>query len=106
MVTLVVRFNLQDGKLEEFKGHAGEMIKRTKDEAGCLFYSFNYSTDGKKATCLESYKSAKDLLTHIGNVTEGGDESPLTKAQALIENLHVDCYCNSEAWEVLREPIK
>lgn len=43
-----------------------EFVKRTRTEAGCLYYGWSLS--GDKLTCEETYVDAAAVLAHCANV--------------------------------------
>ncbi len=64
--TLVPYFEVENGKLDEFKGLTEKFVARTRNEKGCVFYAFSFS--GQAAHCREGYDDAESLLAHLDNV--------------------------------------
>jgi quinol monooxygenase YgiN len=61
-VTVIVRFDVKEGKLEQFKEVLGELITATRQEPGNLRYELNVSNDNTNVFWLvESWKDA-DIL--------------------------------------------
>ncbi|HUO15809.1 MAG TPA: putative quinol monooxygenase [Verrucomicrobiae bacterium] len=65
-VYLSVSLAIRDGKLEEFKTVAREMVDATRKEAGTLGYEWYLSSDGQRCQLLETYADADALLAHFG----------------------------------------
>jgi len=66
--TLVPYFQVQPGKLDDFKALGERMVERTRDEDGVLFYGFSFSDH--QAHCREGYRDAAGILAHLENVGE------------------------------------
>lgn len=66
--TLVPYFNVQDGKLDEFKALGEQMVEKTRSEEDVVFYGFSFS--GQRAHCREGYRGAAGVLAHLENVNE------------------------------------
>ena len=66
--TLVPYFVVQDGKLDEFKALGEQMVEKTREEDGVVFYGFSFS--GQQAHCREGYRDADGILAHLDNVGE------------------------------------
>ncbi|WP_088286328.1 putative quinol monooxygenase [Ideonella sp. A 288] len=64
--TLVPYFQVNDGKLDEFKALGVQFVARTKSEPGCVHYAFSF--DGSVAHCREGYDDAAAVLAHLDNV--------------------------------------
>jgi quinol monooxygenase YgiN len=64
--SLVPYFEVQEGKLDEFKALGKQFVERTRTEPGCVFYAFSFS--GQAAHCREGYDDAAALLAHLDNV--------------------------------------
>lgn len=65
-VSLHPYFQVQPGKLEEFKAGMHAMVERTRAEEKNLFYDF--TVRDHEVLCREAYTDAAGLLTHLGNV--------------------------------------
>lgn len=64
--SLVPYFEVDEGKLSEFKALGRKFVELTKNEPGCLFYAFSFN--GQIAHCREGYDDASALLAHLENV--------------------------------------
>ena len=64
--TLVPYFEVNAGKLDEFKALGPKFIERTRSEPGCVHYAFSFS--GQAAHCREGYDDAAAVLAHLDNV--------------------------------------
>ncbi len=64
--TLVPYFEVNEGKLAEFKALGPKFVERTRSEAGVVHYAFSFS--GSTAHCREGYVDAAAVLAHLENV--------------------------------------
>ncbi len=64
--TLVPYFEVQPGKLAEFKALGPKFVDKTRSENSCMHYAFSFS--GDTAHCREGYDDAAGLLAHLDNV--------------------------------------
>ena len=65
------RLKVRDGKLEEFKRQAAEMMRVTKEkDTGTLAYDWFLSEDGTTCEVHEAYVDADALVEHAMNVRE------------------------------------
>ncbi len=64
--TLVPYFQVQDGKLGEFRALCDRFVEKTKTEPGCVHYAFSF--DGHAVHCREGYDDAAAVLAHLDNV--------------------------------------
>jgi len=64
--TLVPYFEVEDGKLDEFKALGPQFVSKTRSEPGCLHYAFSFN--GNIAHCREGYADAEAVLAHLQNV--------------------------------------
>ena len=71
--SIVPYFKVHEGQLDAFKGLCEEFVKRTDNEAKCLYYGFCF--DGEQAHCREGYKDGEGLLAHLENVGDILDEA-------------------------------
>jgi len=65
-VTIHPYFQVQDGKIDEFKQLCQELVSKTATEPQCLYYGFSFH--GNQVHCREGYESAEGLLAHLSNV--------------------------------------
>lgn len=65
------RLKVRDGKLEEFKQQAAEMMRVTREKnTGTLAYDWFLSEDGTTCEVREAYVDADALVEHALNVRE------------------------------------
>lgn len=69
-IHIVVRFKIQEGKLEEFKQGASKCIEITSKEPGALVYDWFIDEEAMICTVVETYKDSEATLFHAGNVNE------------------------------------
>lgn len=99
MCTLVPYFNIQEGKLEEFKALGEQMVAVTKTESDCLFYGFTFN--GNRALCREGYTGANGVLAHLKNV-----DALLQQALAIASLDVFEIHGPADQVDQLREPLK
>jgi quinol monooxygenase YgiN len=62
---------VREGKLEEFKRQAAEMMRQTRDkDTGTLAYDWFVSNDGTECEVREAYVDADALVDHAFHVRE------------------------------------
>jgi quinol monooxygenase YgiN len=62
---------VREGKLEEFKRQAAEMMRQTRDkDTGTLAYDWSVSNDGTECEVREAYVDADALVDHAFHVRE------------------------------------
>ena len=66
-------FKVNAGQLEAFRSLCERFVKKTSDEAGCLYYDF--TLDGDQVDCREAYGNADGVLAHLKNVGTLLDEA-------------------------------
>lgn len=66
VVSLHPYFQVQPGRLEEFKVLMAAFVERTSKEKDVLYYEFTVS--GETVFCREGYAGAAGLLAHLENV--------------------------------------
>jgi quinol monooxygenase YgiN len=68
------RLKVSDGKLEEFKRQAAEMMRQTREkDTGTLAYDWFLSKDGTECEVREAYVNADALVDHGIHVREARD---------------------------------
>jgi quinol monooxygenase YgiN len=68
------RLKVRDGKLEEFKRQAAEMMRQTREkDTGTLAYDWFLSSDGTECEVREAYVDADAFIAHAFNVREARD---------------------------------
>jgi quinol monooxygenase YgiN len=66
--TLLVDFEIQPGKLEDFKRAAEALFAKTQEEPGTLRYEYFLSDDGTRNVNIEVFKDADAFVYHNRNV--------------------------------------
>lgn len=59
-------FRIPADKIEQTRASCQKFIEQTKEETGCLYYTFTFADDVMH--CREGYADADALLTHLGRV--------------------------------------
>jgi quinol monooxygenase YgiN len=59
-------FKVHADKLDEFKKLCAQMVEKSNQEPGCLFYGYTFNAD--QAHCREGYGDAEAVLAHLGNI--------------------------------------
>jgi len=95
---LVPYFEVNPGKLEEFKALGPKFIALTRKEAGVLYYAFSFS--GQAAHCREGYKDAAGLLAHLKNV-----DAVLKQALAISKITRLEVHGPAAELEKLKETL-
>jgi quinol monooxygenase YgiN len=68
------RLKVRDGRLEEFKRQAAEMMRQTREkDTGTLAYDWFLSKDGTECEVREAYVDADALVDHGFHVREARD---------------------------------
>ena len=68
------RLKVREGKLDEFKRQAAEMMRQTRDkDTGTLAYDWYLSNDGTECEVREAYVDADALVDHAFHVREARD---------------------------------
>lgn len=95
---LVPYFEVNDGKLEEFKALGPKFIALTRKEKGVLYYAFSFS--GQTAHCREGYRDADAVLAHLKNV-----DAPLKQALAISKLARLEVHGPASEVDKLRGPL-
>ena len=96
--TIVPYFNVQSGKLEEFKALCERFVEKTRAEPKCMYYGFSFA--GDVAFCREGYEDAEGVLAHLDNV------GPLLQeALQIAEITRLEVHGPEEELAKLREPL-
>lgn len=69
-VTLVVEFEIEPGRLADFRSAAEALIDRTDSEVGTLRYDWHISEDGGQCVNLELFDDAAAFLVHHRHVAD------------------------------------
>ena len=68
------RLKVREGKLEEFKQQAAEMMRLTREkDTGTLAYDWFLTSDGTECEVHEAYVNADALVDHAFHVREARD---------------------------------
>ena len=75
MFEVTAHVKIRDGRLEEFKRQAAEMMRQTKEkDTKTLRYDWFLSDDGTECEVREGYVDADGLLEHAHHVFEARDK--------------------------------
>jgi quinol monooxygenase YgiN len=97
-VSLAPYFEINPGKVEEFKAFGPKFIELTKKEKGVLYYGFSFS--GQAAHCREGYKDADALLAHLKNV-----DATLKEALTISKITRLEVHGPAAELEKLKTPL-
>ena len=68
------RLKVREGKLEEFKRQAAELMRQTREkDTGTLAYDWFLSNDGTECEVREAYVNADALVDHAFHVRDARD---------------------------------
>lgn len=96
--TIIPYFQVEEGKLSDFKEIISKMVEQTKTEPLCHYYSFYF--DGDSAFCREGYEGAEGLLAHIEKI------GPLLEqALAISEMTFLEIHGPADELAKLKEPL-
>lgn len=100
------RLKVREGKLEEFKRQAAEMMRQTREkDTGTLAYDWFLSKDGTQCEVREAYVDPDALVEHAFHVREARDAlfaesaydhrmvfygEPSPRLQELVDKIGVD----------------
>ncbi len=96
--TIVPYFEVQSGKLEDFKVLCKRFVEKTNEEPKCLYYGFSF--DGNQVHCREGYEDAEGVLSHLENVG-----SILEEALKISDLTRLEIHGPEEELAKLREPL-
>lgn len=96
--TLVPYFQVQPGKLDEFKALGEQMVERTQGEDAVAFYGFSFADH--VAHCREGYRNAAGILAHLENV-----DALLQQALGISSLERLEVHAPAAEIEKLREPL-
>ena len=96
--TLVPYFEVQEGQLDAFKALASKFVERTRNEPGCVHYTFSFN--GHSAHCREGYVDAQALLAHLENVG-----ALLGEALKIAKIVRLEVHAPAAEIEKLRGPM-
>ncbi|EGY33247.1 putative quinol monooxygenase [Aggregatibacter actinomycetemcomitans] len=66
MITVIVQFSVKENKINDFLAKCQELIKHTRQEAGCVSYELQKNTEQPNHyVFLEQWKSKADLENHF-----------------------------------------
>lgn len=69
-LSIIARFNIHQGKLEEFKFLADVCLELTREETGVLVYDWYIDDVTRNCTVIETYKNSAAVLAHNENINE------------------------------------
>jgi quinol monooxygenase YgiN len=95
---LVPYFEVNAGKLEEFKALGPKFVALTRKEEGVLYYAFSFN--GQAAHCREGYKDAAGVLAHLKNV-----DAVLKQALAISKITRLEVHGPAAELQKLKEPL-
>jgi quinol monooxygenase YgiN len=95
---LVPYFEVNEGKLEEFKALGPKFVELTSHEAGVLYYAFSFS--GQVAHCREGYVNAEAVQAHLANV-----DAVLKQALTISKITRLEVHAPAAEIEKLRTPL-
>jgi quinol monooxygenase YgiN len=90
MITIVAKCIIKKDKIEEFKKLAEELVKESKNEAGCI--SYGLFEDIKEATVLTFIEEWKDMDAIEEHNNTAHFTSIVPKFDELRENSDVNLY--------------
>ena len=66
MITVIAQFSVKENKINDFLAKCQELIKHTRQEAGCVSYELQQNTEqANHYVFLEQWKSKADLELHF-----------------------------------------
>ena len=66
MITVIAQFSVKENKINDFLAKCQELIKHTRQEAGCVSYELQQNTEqANHYVFLEQGKSKADLELHF-----------------------------------------
>lgn len=98
-VTIVPYFRAHPGMLDALRALLPQLVERTKNEEGCLFYAF--TTCENLVHCREGYSDGQAATTHLENV------APLLEKMLKLADLErLEVHGPSEEIEKLRSHLR
>lgn len=65
MITIIAKSIIKEGKIEEFKALAKELIDESRKEEGCISYNLNKDLNNENVlTFIEEWKSKEAIQSH------------------------------------------
>lgn len=93
MVTVVAKFTLKEGKNEEFKEIAKELIHKSRQDRGCIAYSLNHDINEENVlSFIEQWESKDSIIEHQKTDHFRMAFSKLKKLQKDDEELELNMY--------------
>lgn len=69
MITIVAKSIIKEGKVEEFKALAKELIEESRKEEGCISYNLNQDLNNKNVlTFIEEWQDKEAIALHNNSV--------------------------------------
>ncbi len=97
-VTICPYFQVNEGKLNEFRALCEKFVELTSAEEKCLYYGFSFC--GDEVHCREGYVDADGLLRHLENV-----DAPLKEALNIAGIVRLEIHGPEQEIARLREPL-
>lgn len=98
VVGLVPYFEVNEGKLDEFKALGPKFIELTGKEAAVKYYGFSFN--GNIAHCREGYADAAGVLAHLADV-----DAPLKQALSISKLIRLEVHGPAAELAKLKEPL-
>lgn len=98
VVGLVPYFEVNEGKMDEFKALGPKFIELTGKEAAVAYYGFSFS--GNIAHCREGYADAAGVLAHLADV-----DAPLKQALGISKLIRLEVHGPAAELAKLKEPL-
>lgn len=64
--TIVPYFEIHPGKMDAFRTLSEQLVAKTREEPGCVYYGFSFN--GDRAHCREGYADGDAALAHLGSI--------------------------------------
>ena len=96
--SLAPYFQVQEGKMEEFKLICDRFVEVASKEEKCLYYGFSFN--GNIAHCREGYEDAQGIITHLENV-----DDLLKEALAISDLIRLEIHGNQTEINKLKKPL-
>ena len=96
--SIVPYFQVEEGKMDEFKRICDRFMERTSQEPQCLYYGFSFN--GNIAHCREGYENAQGVIAHLENV-----DDLLTEALAISDIIRLEIHGNQAQINQLKKPL-
>jgi quinol monooxygenase YgiN len=69
MISIIAKNIVKEGKAEEFKAVAKELIEKSREEAGCIAYDLNVDINNENIlTFIEEWKDKEAIELHNNSI--------------------------------------